>query len=71
MTSIPDITARVCQRRSSDLTAERANIVCFQMNVLNEMGTLLLITPVKMMRISNNLSMGGNRSIKQSKLVTV
>lgn len=29
MTSIPNITARVCQRRSRDLTAERANTVCF------------------------------------------
>lgn len=71
MTSIPDITARVCQRRSSDLTAKRANIVCFQMNLFNEVGTLLLIIPVKVMTISNNLAMGGIQAVKQSNLVTV
>lgn len=71
MTSIPDITARVCQRRSSDLTAKRASIVCFQMNLFNEVGTLLLIIPVKVMTISNNLAMGGIQAVKQSNLVTV
>lgn len=71
MTSIPDIIATVCQRRSTDSTAERANIVCLQMNFLNEVGTLLLITPVKTMRASNNLSMGRYQSVKQSKLFTV
>lgn len=70
MTSTPVITVRVCQRRLNDLTAETANTVCFQMNLLNEVGILLQIIPVKTMRISDNLSMGGNRSIKQCKLVT-
>lgn len=70
MTSIPVITVRVCQRRLNDLTAEMANTVCFQMNLLNEVDTLLQITPVKTMRTSDNRSVGGNWSIKQCKLVT-